>query len=944
MSTRLVPAVIRLGLLSLSLNTAAWPKPAVAEPPRALDERLRIELFCEHPRIVTPTGIATLGDDVLVVESHTHFRPENYEGPQADRILRLRDQDRDGRADEVQVFFEGTTSTMNLAVHEGRVYVATRNELFTLDVGADGRGENRRRLVFLETAGNYPHNGLSGFAFGVAGELDFGLGENLGADYVLIGADGTRLTGGGEGGGVYRCDLEGGRLRRLATGFWNPFHVACDPFGRLFAVDNDPDWRPPCRLVQVIDGGDYGYRFRNGRRGLHPFTAWFGELPGTLGVVAGTGEAPSGMLAYDSDLLPEDYRGDLLVTSWGYHAIERYRLTPRGATVVSVAETIIKGGEDFRPVGIALASDGSLFVSDWVSRSYNLHGQGRVWRVSRADGAAARRDASQPASQLSSGHGPARLEAARRLLRDEPELLRAAATGDPAPWVRAAAVDQLGAAGQLGWQQVEDERDPRVRALAARWLGANWPAPLAAEPPEVRLELLLRADVTDARHFEALLAACDGDDPFLASAARSTLLRAPERAREAAETLVRSGAAARRVEGALLLRMLDDEPARRHLPRLLEDGAPDVRRVAVQWVAESRLTEHEPRLRGALRDGRAGQGLLSAYLAALSQLRGVPAAQFEQSMEQEVAALLDEPALSDAALLLVLRTLPADHGALTWERLEDCLGAAHSVDVRREALRSLGGVVDAARQQRLAEIARDAAWPAELRAEALSSLAPQHEPSRDALLTVAVGPGDAELRRIALQTLDGALLTEEQRRALAAAPGLAGDESQLVARTLDPKWRAPARPEHRELEAWTRFAQEGDAVAGRRVFLGRTAQCARCHRLAGRGGEIGPDLTTAHRLPPLRLLESVVQPSREVAPQFVGWSIRGEDGRVFEGLFLTERGEDELYASSDGQIVSIQHDQIADRRPLANSIMPEGLVDRLTDRELADLLAYLGRP
>ncbi len=69
-----------------------------------------------------------------------------------------------------------------------------------------------------------------------------------------------------------------------------------DVFGRLFTVDNDPDSRPPCRLLHIVPGGDYGYRYRNGRAGLHPFTAWNGELPGTLPMIAGTGEAPSGLL------------------------------------------------------------------------------------------------------------------------------------------------------------------------------------------------------------------------------------------------------------------------------------------------------------------------------------------------------------------------------------------------------------------------------------------------------------------------------------------------------------------------------------------------------------------------------------------------------------------------------------------------------------------------
>src|SRR6185503_15598806 len=105
------------------------------------------------------------------------------------------------------------------------------------------------------------------------------------------------------------------------------------PFGRLFAVDNDPDSRPPCRLLHIVEGGDYGYKYRNGRKGTHPFTAWNGELPGTLPMVAGTGEAPSGLLACGlGDKLPSDYRGDLLVTSWGDHRIERYQLRPRGAS------------------------------------------------------------------------------------------------------------------------------------------------------------------------------------------------------------------------------------------------------------------------------------------------------------------------------------------------------------------------------------------------------------------------------------------------------------------------------------------------------------------------------------------------------------------------------------------------------------------------------------
>ena len=359
-------------------------------PPHSLDTRLIFERIAGEPEIVTPTGIAVDHKGrILVVESHTHFRPPGYQGPPADRVRVFEDRDHDGKPECVGSFVEGTRMTMSVAIApDGSVFVATRSALYRFDDrdgdgradGTDG-GKLPAPIVRLDTRGDYPHNGLSGFAFDFDGTVYFGLGENLGADYRLKGSDGTTLSGGGEGGNIYRCRPDGSKVERIATGFWNPFHVAFDAFGRLFAVDNDPDSRPPCRLLHIVEGGDYGYRFRNGRKGLHPFTAWNGELPGTLGMVAGTGEAPCGVIAYEWDQLPEDYRGSLLVTSWGDHRIEQYRLEPRGASFRAMMKPVVAGGEDFRPVGIAAAPDGSLYVSDWVDKSYTLHGQGRIWRL-----------------------------------------------------------------------------------------------------------------------------------------------------------------------------------------------------------------------------------------------------------------------------------------------------------------------------------------------------------------------------------------------------------------------------------------------------------------------------------------------------------------------------------------------------------------------------------
>ena len=355
-----------------------------AAEPRVFDDSLKLSLFAEAPDIVTPIGVAVDKDGQLfVIESHTHHRRDDYKGPATDRIRILSDSDGDGRADKFETFYEGMTHTMGMTfAPEGSLYVATRAELFRLqDTNNDGKADAKATIARLETKGDYPHNGLAGPLFDGKGSLFFGFGENLGFPYKLVGSDGTTLEGEGEGGTFYRCKEDGSKLELYATGFWNPFSSCFDSHGRLFTVDNDPDGMPPCRLLQVVPGADYGYQFRYGRSGRHPLQAWNGELPGTLPMAAGVGEAPSGILPF---------QGKLWVTSWGDHRIERHTVKPFGASAQTKNEIVIQGDSNFRPVGFALDAankkgHSTIYVSDWVDRSYPVHGKGRIWRIHCSD-------------------------------------------------------------------------------------------------------------------------------------------------------------------------------------------------------------------------------------------------------------------------------------------------------------------------------------------------------------------------------------------------------------------------------------------------------------------------------------------------------------------------------------------------------------------------------
>jgi putative heme-binding domain-containing protein len=244
--------------------------------------------------------------------------------------------------------------------------------LLVKDNDNDGRADSQQELLRLETEDDYPHNALGGIAQDRNGSLVIGFGENHGMEYRLIGADGTVIEKTGGQDGVYRITHDGKKLHRIASGVWNPFGVCITPDGRIFAVDNDPDASPPCRLLHIVPGGDYGYLYQYGRAGTHPLQAWNSELPGTLPMVCGTGEAPTAVVAH---------RGSLWVTSWGDYRIERYRLVSRGGSYSAEREVVVQGDENFRPTGMAIAPDGSLYFGDWVLRDYPVHGQGRIWRL-----------------------------------------------------------------------------------------------------------------------------------------------------------------------------------------------------------------------------------------------------------------------------------------------------------------------------------------------------------------------------------------------------------------------------------------------------------------------------------------------------------------------------------------------------------------------------------
>ena len=346
---------------------------AFAEAPKVLDSRYSLELIAENPDIVTPIGMCI--DEkgtLLIIESHTHH-PKGKQPFPHDRIRSLVDKNGDGKPETWGTFYEGSKQTMSIRKGlDGWIYVATRARIFRIkDSNNDGKADKEEKIADLITEATYPHNGLCGLLFDNKGKLYFGIGENFAKPYEIVGKN-NKLLGGGEGGNVYRCDIDGSNLEFFATGVWNPFALCFDSQDRLFCVDNDPDSAPPCRLLEIKETADYGFQMRYGRSGTHPLQAWKGEIPGTMGMLYGTGEAPC-------DVFP--FNGQLLVTSWGHNRIESYTYETAGNSLKAKMKIIVQGDNMFRPVDFAEDKDGNLYFTDWVNRSYPVHGQGKIWKL-----------------------------------------------------------------------------------------------------------------------------------------------------------------------------------------------------------------------------------------------------------------------------------------------------------------------------------------------------------------------------------------------------------------------------------------------------------------------------------------------------------------------------------------------------------------------------------
>jgi putative membrane-bound dehydrogenase-like protein len=381
-----------------------------------------------------------------------------------------------------------------------------------------------------------------------------------------------------------------------------------------------------------------------------------------------------------------------------------------------------------------------------------------------------------------------------------------------------------------------------------------------------------------------------------------------------------------------LIQHLTRFAAHKTIQQLLADpsGSQNAERIALRVMARANLKETPPdwiaRLAAVLNGDNTD--LLNEALAAARHLRIPP-----KQAEALTAALLKIGSNSKTATAMRVSALAAVPGGLAkigaplFDFLRSHLDAEQPVAVR------------AAVTEVLAKAKLDAEQLRAL-AEALKSVGPIE---LDRLLDAFVSSTQENVGLILVSALKASaarssLRVETLKPRLAKFPPAVQRQSEELYASLD----LDAGKQKTQLEQLLSSLRDGDVRRGQAVFNSSKASCSACHAIGYLGGNVGPDLTHIAKIRSERdLLESIVFPSVSLVRSYEPVQVTTKSGKVHNGLIRKDAPEEIVLATGPNQEVRIFRDDIEDMQPSKVSVMPAGLDQQLTVRELADLVAFL---
>ncbi|MBI3465628.1 MAG: c-type cytochrome [Planctomycetes bacterium] len=139
------------------------------------------------------------------------------------------------------------------------------------------------------------------------------------------------------------------------------------------------------------------------------------------------------------------------------------------------------------------------------------------------------------------------------------------------------------------------------------------------------------------------------------------------------------------------------------------------------------------------------------------------------------------------------------------------------------------------------------------------------------------------------------------------------------------------------------LALKGDPKRGEQIFFqSSAAQCKNCHMVQGKGSTVGPDLSQiGKKYERASLLETILDPSKAIAPEYYAYLLETEQGQVFVGFLVEKTDQQVVLKDAQNQLIRVPAKQVAELVKTDKSLMPELVLRDVTAQDAADLLAYL---
>jgi putative membrane-bound dehydrogenase-like protein len=943
----------------------------------------QVELIAAEPDVQQPIAFAWDDRGRLWVAEAYSYPQKRPEGRGLDKILIFEDRDGDGKFETKKVFAEGLNLVSGLEIGYGGVWVGAAPQLlFIPDRNHDDIPDGPPEVLLDGFGFQDTHECLNSFVWGPDGWL---YGNQGVFNLAHIGKPGSADAERRElRAGVWRYHPLRHEFEVFAEGGSNPWGLDYDEYGEFFMSHCRSYWGRGC-VTHVIQGGQFWNQananyapyiipnppeefpeFRNFllASAHHDHGAGGAGQRGTDAIFGGHSHV--GTMIYLGDNWPDEYRGRLFTHNLGGHQINVEVNKPLGSgyeTIHAEQDLLFCSDPRYVAVDLQYGPDGAVYIIDWYDQQHchnpNVErwdrSNGRIYRLEWTETyKPVRTDlGAMPDAELAGllGHKNAwYARTAQRLLAERAALRPDKGAKSPAVPI----LEDI----------VKSKSGPELR------LKALWTLHGMGRAPGRMLSEMARDFDEHLRGWAVRLAA---DHP--GAEAASILQRladdsSPIVRRQVASAMQRVDAKLALDISSTLIRRVGDKDDR-NLPLLLWDGlAPRIggdpalaaavaKKSKLPWVTEyiywyaasvnpkafDFVIESLAGLEGdALRRRLAGMELAAeAHGTVQMPTKWKPvAARLHTASDPRIRRQVERlaAAFGDGSLFPELRTVLAD--------------ASKPGDDRRHAFGVLSRSPDRGSVSVFIKLLDDAVF----RAEAIRVLGRLDSPEIAPALIAHFGAFNFDEKSDAL----GAL-TSRVPFALTLLDAVAG---RIVPRETLTAFHVRALTElknaeidRRVAENWGRIQQSPaekraqmdklekifneaplwaySGEAGRAHFQ---RLCSQCHRVGDLGNRLGPELTGAGKQGIRYFLENIIDPNAVIGADFQMTTIETKKGDVASGLLGSENADAVTLRTPTGPIV-LPKAEIVSRVTSDKSLMPEGLLETLTDREQIELLKFL---